>query len=369
MSSHIYRGKESVAMEHVHRRDNPPTIDAPGIQDLEFSTRLDPETGGLHVVRDAAYRGDDADFPQVRSSDDAFAMLRGMGTLPEENIALLLLDANDRVFGLQPKHKGHLDSVEASLRQIVVAAVLSGRAKSIIFAHNHPSGDPGPSPDDEKLTHAVERIAARLGICVLDHLVIGRPSTTHPEFHSFRDAGTLLNPELEPEVDDAPPPPPIRTNGISDLEFVVDRDDESGSLMPIRDGDYRGDVGQKPEASDTNDLVELFPEIGHDGTVAVLLDTRQQIIGWTAWGDACGETPGRLVRRAVIPPLMMNARSVALLRRTGSAKPSRRDDALTQELSEVFGELDIEFFDHVLLGDDSVYSYRDAGRLTDKGAT
>lgn len=342
-------------------------IEAPSIQDLEFTTKLDPETGGLHVVRDAAYRGDEADFPMVNSSQDAYEMLKGMGTLPEENIAVLLLDADDRVFGLQPKHKGHLDSVEASLRQILTAPVLSGRAQSIIFAHNHPSGDPDPSPDDGRLTDAVERISAKLGIRLIDHLVIGRPANGRPAYYSFRDANAINDTPLADEHDDPPPPPPITTNGISDLELVVDRDEHSRSLMPLRDGDYRGDASQKPVVEGTADLLELFPAIGDGATIAVLLDTRQNVIGWTAWGDAHGETPGRLVRRAVIPPLMMNARSVALMRHTGLAKPTKHDDELLRELAKVYDDLDIEIFDALLLDDHGAFSYRDAGRLPGGG--
>jgi len=352
---------DEIVPAHGRRMENS-SIEAPGIEDLEFETRLDPTTGSLHVLRDASYRGDDAEFPEVSSSQQAYAMLSGMGVLPQENIAVMLLDEHDRVLGLNRKHQGHLDSVEASLRQILTDALLSGRAAGIIFAHNHPSGDPGPSPDDENLTRAVERLAAKLGIRLVDHIVVGRPGEGRGEYFSFRDAGGMTDPPLAAEVADPPPPPPIRTEGMSDLEFVIDRDEESGSLMPVRDGDYRGDAARKPVIEGVDDLIKLFPEVGDGATVAVLLDTRQQMVGWTAWGDAQGETSERLIRRAVVPPLMMNARSVAFLRATG-APPTRHDDDLVSALALIYAELDIEIFDVLVGGDEAWISYNDEGRL------
>jgi DNA repair protein RadC len=67
----------------------------------------------------------------------------------------------------------------------VKAAVLANAA-AVIFAHNHPSGDPSPSPDDHDITRRLAEAGEILGIEVLDHIIVGDGRT-----HSFRAAGAL----------------------------------------------------------------------------------------------------------------------------------------------------------------------------------
>ena len=59
-------------------------------------------------------------------------------------------------------------------------------SESIIVAHNHPSGVLRPSPEDLKQTERVVELAQMLGICVLDHLIVG-PNT----YYSFAEEGEL----------------------------------------------------------------------------------------------------------------------------------------------------------------------------------
>ena len=61
---------------------------------------------------------------------------------------------------------------------------MSGSAASIILVHNHPSGDPTPSPEDAALTRAVVSAGKLLDIELLDHLVIG-----HGTFISMKEKG------------------------------------------------------------------------------------------------------------------------------------------------------------------------------------
>ena len=59
----------------------------------------------------------------------------------------------------------------------------------MILVHNHPSGDPAPSPEDESFTRTVERAAAIVGTPLLDHVVIARRRAT-----SMLEAGLLSSP-------------------------------------------------------------------------------------------------------------------------------------------------------------------------------
>jgi len=65
------------------------------------------------------------------------------------------------------------------------SAILLGAA-AIVLSHNHPSGDPTPSPDDIRMTERMSKAADILGIRLLDHVIIGELGS-----FSFRDAGRL----------------------------------------------------------------------------------------------------------------------------------------------------------------------------------
>ena len=59
---------------------------------------------------------------------------------------------------------------------------------AVIIAHNHPSGDPTPSPEDVSVTHAIREAGSLLGIELLDHLVIG-----HGRYTSLKERGLGFN--------------------------------------------------------------------------------------------------------------------------------------------------------------------------------
>jgi DNA repair protein RadC len=68
----------------------------------------------------------------------------------------------------------------------VFAPAVERRAAAIVLAHNHPSGDPGPSPEDRLFTQLMARAGAVLGIQLLDHLVVTRRA-----YFSFAEARLL----------------------------------------------------------------------------------------------------------------------------------------------------------------------------------
>jgi DNA repair protein RadC len=81
-------------------------------------------------------------------------------------------------------------SLSASLvhpREAFLPAIKESAA-AVIFLHNHPSGDPTPSPEDKELTQRLVAVGQLVGISVLDHIIIG---SGNPGYLSFRDAGLL----------------------------------------------------------------------------------------------------------------------------------------------------------------------------------
>lgn len=105
--------------------------------------------------------------------------------LRQEVFAALLLDAQHRVIRFEHLSVGTIDSAIVYPRE-VAKQVLAHHACAVIFAHNHPSGDPEPSQADRKLTKRLVAGLALLDIRVLDHLVIG-----DPDIVSFAERGWL----------------------------------------------------------------------------------------------------------------------------------------------------------------------------------
>lgn len=112
--------------------------------------------------------------PQIRSPGDAAALL-----LPEltgreqEHFWVLFLDTRNRVHGSEALYKGSINQSQVRVGEVFREAVRRNCA-AIIVAHNHPSGDPSPSPEDVAVTRDLVAAGSLLGIEVLDHLVIGQ---------------------------------------------------------------------------------------------------------------------------------------------------------------------------------------------------
>lgn len=91
---------------------------------------------------------------------------------PVERFGVLSLDAKHRVIGWDVVSTGTLDATIVHPREVFRTAILQNAA-AVIVAHNHPSGDPNPSPDDCALTERLRQCGTLMGIDVLDHVIVG----------------------------------------------------------------------------------------------------------------------------------------------------------------------------------------------------
>lgn len=89
-----------------------------------------------------------------------------------EQMIAVLVDTKNGVIGLHVVSVGDLSSAVVHPREVFKAAILANAA-SLILAHNHPSGDPAPSPEDIAVTKRIAEAGELLGIELLDHVVIG----------------------------------------------------------------------------------------------------------------------------------------------------------------------------------------------------
>lgn len=111
--------------------------------------------------------------PAISSPEDAAALVQfEMGVLEQEELRVILLDTRHRVLRIEPIYRGSINSSQIRVGELFKAAIRANAA-ALIVVHNHPSGDPAPSPDDVAVTRAIVQAGKLLDIEVLDHLVIG----------------------------------------------------------------------------------------------------------------------------------------------------------------------------------------------------
>ncbi|MHB1132850.1 MAG: RadC family protein [Chloroflexota bacterium] len=110
---------------------------------------------------------------QVRSPGDIAGLLTDMGFLEQEHLKVVLLNTRNQVLAVRELYKGAADRATVRVAEIFREAVRAN-STALVVAHNHPSGDPSPSPDDVRVTEEIVEAGKLLGIEVLDHLVIGR---------------------------------------------------------------------------------------------------------------------------------------------------------------------------------------------------
>jgi DNA repair protein RadC len=123
-----------------------------------------------------------------RSSEDVLRIahaIYGKLDADKEHFVLLALNNKNRVNGFKLISTGSLTASLVHPREVWRSA-LHLCAAAVVFVHNHPSGDPAPSPEDMDLTRRLKETGDMLGIRVLDHVVLGLD-----RFYSFSDKGMI----------------------------------------------------------------------------------------------------------------------------------------------------------------------------------
>ncbi len=133
-----------------------------------------------------------ADWPSGRWSirspgDVADRLILQMGRLEREELRVVLLNTKNVVLRVTTVYQGNVSSSMVRVGELFRDAVRLN-ASGLILVHNHPSGDPTPSPDDLHLTAEALAAGRLLDIDLLDHLVIG-----HDAYISLRDRGVAFD--------------------------------------------------------------------------------------------------------------------------------------------------------------------------------
>jgi DNA repair protein RadC len=121
---------------------------------------------------------------QITSPADAASLLLyELDALDQEHLVVMSLDAKNRVLSQETLYVGNVNTSVIRISEIFRLAIRQN-APAIIISHNHPSGDPNPSPEDVRVTRQIVEAGKMLDIDVLDHLVIG-----HQRYVSLKERG------------------------------------------------------------------------------------------------------------------------------------------------------------------------------------
>lgn len=142
--------------------------DANGLVGLEAMRTL----AAIELGRRVTIQGHE-EVVKIGGYEDSYRLFKWLEDEPQENFHVALLTVKNTVITHVKVHTGTLNMSVVSARDIFRHAVRHN-AGAMILAHNHPSGDPEPSPEDIEITRKLCRLGEELDIQVHDHIIVGR---------------------------------------------------------------------------------------------------------------------------------------------------------------------------------------------------
>src|SRR5919205_754605 len=166
----VRRGPRALAPGRVRFKD----LGIAKAVELQAALELGRRLAGLHPEA----------RPQVRSPADlANLLMPDMMFLEQEHLRVVLLNTKNQVLSAPEVYVGSLNTSVVRVAELFREAIRQNAA-AVIVVHNHPSGDPTPSPEDVAVTRQIAEAGRLLDIDVLDHLVIG-----HQRYVSLKERG------------------------------------------------------------------------------------------------------------------------------------------------------------------------------------
>ena len=126
------------------------------------------------AVRHQIAGADDAPGATISDPDSIYRLVGPeMASLAQEQFRLLLLNIKNEVVQQHVIYQGTVDSITIRIAEVLRPAVIAA-VPNIAVVHNHPSGDPTPSPQDIGITRRLNEASKLLDIELLDHVIVGR---------------------------------------------------------------------------------------------------------------------------------------------------------------------------------------------------
>jgi DNA repair protein RadC len=164
-------------------------LEAP-LEELQEIKGIGPHNAfGIKLVQEVArefLKEKVLEKPICKSSKEVFDYLyHSMRDLKKEIFKVLFLDGKNHIIDIEDLFEGTLNFSSVYPREIIKSAI-KHNATALIFAHNHPSGSPEPSPSDKEITKDLIEASNTMQIKVLDHIIIG-----NNRYFSFADGGLI----------------------------------------------------------------------------------------------------------------------------------------------------------------------------------
>jgi len=140
---------------------------------------------GIELGRRLSREGRETRLTVRRPQDAADYLMEELRYLKKEHFICLFLNTKNQLIAQETLSVGTLNASLVHPREVFRAAIKCSSA-SLICVHNHPSGDPTPSPEDVALTRRLVEAGELVGIDVLDHIVIGEQ-----QFISLKEQGLM----------------------------------------------------------------------------------------------------------------------------------------------------------------------------------
>ena len=174
---------ETVSLRSLSRMTESELVRTLGLSDSQGKKLSAALTLAERLAHEGIERG-----REINTAQDVYRVFAGrLRDAKKESFYAVTLDQKHKVIDIHRISEGTLTMTPVHPREAFIPA-LRDHAASVIFVHNHPSGNPEPSVPDVLLTKRLSECGDLLGIRVLDHLVVG--SECH---YSFRDHGALEN--------------------------------------------------------------------------------------------------------------------------------------------------------------------------------
>jgi len=165
-------------------------------QELQQIEGIGPHSAfGIKLVREVAaefLKQKIVDKPVYKSAKEIFDYLyHSMRDLKKEVFKVIYLNTQNQIIDIADLFEGTVDSSSISPREVMENAI-KHNTTSLIFVHNHPSGNPEPSPSDKQVTRDLVYAGSIMQIRVLDHIIIGGN-----KYYSFAAEGLIEEYELD----------------------------------------------------------------------------------------------------------------------------------------------------------------------------
>ena len=140
----------------------------------------------MELGRRKGLANDDADRDMIRSSAEAFRLFHPqLCDLPHEELWAAFTNRSAKVIARTMISRGGTGQTSADVL-IILKAAINNLCSGLVICHNHPSGDPRPSPEDDALTERLACAAHLLGIRLIDHVIL-----CDKTYYSYADEGRI----------------------------------------------------------------------------------------------------------------------------------------------------------------------------------